>query len=67
YLNVDVQQLAGYLVVSASSVAVPVIQHMYNGTSLRKAATVSLVEYCLATGYVRGSCGDTIHHAQTVG
>ncbi|KAL0393506.1 UNVERIFIED_CONTAM: CASP-like protein 4A4 [Sesamum latifolium] len=42
YLNANVQQLAGYLVVSASSVAIPVIQHMYNGTSLRKAATVSV-------------------------
>ncbi|KAK4389321.1 CASP-like protein 4A4 [Sesamum angolense] len=42
YISFIFDQLAGYLVVSASSVAVPVIQHMYNGTSLRKAATVSV-------------------------
>ncbi|KAK4435288.1 CASP-like protein 4A4 [Sesamum alatum] len=42
YISFIFDQLAGYLVVSASSVAVPVIQHMYNGSSLRKAAMVSV-------------------------
>ncbi|XP_073298780.1 CASP-like protein 4A4 [Primulina huaijiensis] len=35
-------QLAGYLLISSSSVAVPVIQQMENGNSLKKAAIVSI-------------------------
>lgn len=35
-------QLAGYLLVSASSVAVPVIQQTYNGNSLWNATVVSI-------------------------
>ncbi|KAK6137432.1 hypothetical protein DH2020_028789 [Rehmannia glutinosa] len=42
YISLIFDQLAGYLLVSASSVAIPVIQQMNNGNSLWKAAMVSV-------------------------
>ncbi|EYU29727.1 hypothetical protein ABFS82_01G078000 [Erythranthe guttata] len=42
YISFILDQLAGYLLVSASSVAVQAIQQMHNGIPLRKAAIVSL-------------------------
>ncbi|KAL7123099.1 hypothetical protein ACP275_01G084600 [Erythranthe tilingii] len=42
YISFIFDQLAGYLLVSASSVAVQAIQQMHNGIPLRKAAIVSL-------------------------
>ncbi|CAI9755426.1 unnamed protein product [Fraxinus pennsylvanica] len=42
YISFIFDQFAGYLLISSSSVAVPVIQQMDHGTSLWKAATVSV-------------------------
>ncbi|XP_075505865.1 CASP-like protein 4A4 [Primulina tabacum] len=42
YISFIFDQLAGYLLISSSSVAVPAIQQMENGNSLRNAAVVSV-------------------------
>ncbi|CAN4077781.1 unnamed protein product [Withania somnifera] len=42
YLSFILDQLAGYLLVSSSSVTIPVIQQMDNHISLRKAAIIAL-------------------------
>ncbi|XP_073141703.1 CASP-like protein 4A4 [Henckelia pumila] len=42
YISFIFDQLAGYLLISSSSVAVPAIQQMENGNSLKNAAVVSI-------------------------